>query len=338
MASTSAPLPSPPQSSRTPRASSSSPAAARTQISTDTTARGTSFRPPRFIRVLFDRFPIYIYPTDPVPMTAREFQTTLSKQPKDDIYGTNTLYVFSLPGDAQNCAPSFNPGCLKWQTYLKIRGVGFCIESSSNHASPTGSLPFLIAEAAPIAGSSERHLPKTIPVSKLAQWVEDNAPGSVNQTNPDTPDYRAFTSLIDTSIRQAWLYALYIDSTNFKAQTKPRYTYSTPIWPVNYFLGLQMRQAALDNLKINTEVSKITGRMIYLRAKEAWAALGALLGGQKWFFGAQDAGIFDASVFAYTHLILNQDLEGSGQDLRAGLETHANLVNHERRIRSTWFG
>ncbi|KAF3931959.1 Metaxin-3 [Dactylellina cionopaga] len=160
-----------------------------------------------------------------------------------------------------------------------------------------------------------RQLPQTVPAPKLGQWIEDIAAGSVNQINTDSADYRAFTSLIDTSIRDAWLYALYVDPINLKNITIPSYTDSTPVWPINYLLGLQMRQAAIDSIQGNAGTSKITGRDIYSKAEEAWTALGALLGNDKWFFGAQDAGLFDASIFAYTHLIVNLNLAGSGQDL-----------------------
>ncbi|KAF3909633.1 Metaxin-3 [Arthrobotrys entomopaga] len=220
---------------------------------------------------------------------------------------------------------------------MKIRGVDFRIQPSSNHASPTGSLPFLIVEPAQTSRVSARQLARVVPASKLAQWIEDNAAGSVNQTSSDSPDYRAFSSLIDKNIRDAWLYAMYVDTTNLNKITIPKYTHSTPFWPVKYFLGLQMRQAALDSLGINnTESSKVTGEMLYMRANEAWAALSTLLGDGKWFFGASDAGLFDASVFAFTHLILTLDLGGSGEDLVHGLRKYSNLVNHQQRIRDRW--
>ncbi|KAK6526255.1 hypothetical protein TWF694_004862 [Orbilia ellipsospora] len=314
----------------------SRPAPAQSTASGTNDAGGTSsmFRAPTFIRTIFDKFPLYSYPVDPSPINSLD--KTPSEQPHDDLFSKNTLYVFSLPGDAQNCSPSFNPACLKWQIYMKIRGVDFRIQSSSNHASPTGSLPFLIVEPARSSVVSGRQLAQTVPASKLAQWIEDNAAGSVNQVSSDSPDYRAFSSLVDRNIRDAWLYAMYVDNTNLNNITVPKYTNSTPLWPVNYLLGLQMRQAALDSLGVNGVGSKVNGEMLYMRANEAWAALSALLGDNKWFFSARDAGLFDASVFAYTHLILTLGLERSGEDLVNGLQQYSNLIDHEQRIRNKW--
>src|SRR4051812_24286467 len=104
--------------------SSSVPALSRTASSSKpVTAQddrlSSHFRAPKFIRILFDTFPLYTYPVDPLPMTAREMQMSTTELQTGQSSSTNTLYVFNLPQDAEDGAPSFNPTCLKWQ----VRGI-----------------------------------------------------------------------------------------------------------------------------------------------------------------------------------------------------------------------
>ncbi|KAF3912590.1 Metaxin-3 [Orbilia brochopaga] len=289
---------------------------------------GSLFRAPRFIRVLFGAFPLVTYPIDPLPERCRPAADV-------DSSTTTTLFVFG----AEDGRPSFNPACLKWQTYLRIRGVDFRTEPSNNHASPSGALPFLVVEPTVRSQPSQ-----TVPVSKLARWIEDNAASSVNTVDEEAPDYRAFSSLLDTSVRDAWLYAMYVDTETLHAVTVPKYTATTPLWPVSAVTAAQTRHAALASIRNSTSTPSAaitTGRTLYARADEAWAALSTLLGTDRWFFGARDAGLFDASVFAYVHLILAAESDSGSSsivaELVAGVRRHNNLLEHEARIRRTWF-
>lgn len=63
----------------------------------------TWFTTPRPIRRLFDKFPLRIYPVNELPQ----------RSPR--IRERHSLWVFTTDEDAQLGAPSFNPGCLKWQ-------------------------------------------------------------------------------------------------------------------------------------------------------------------------------------------------------------------------------
>ena len=49
-------------------------------------------------------------------------------------------------------------------------------------------------------------------------------------------------------------------------------------------------------------------------------------------------GLFDASVFAYTHLLLDENLDWKDKRLTESLEQYGNLVEHQRRIVEGWFG
>ncbi|KAF3201617.1 hypothetical protein TWF106_002779 [Orbilia oligospora] len=284
-----------------------------------------ALRAPAFIRRLFSQFPLVTHPVDPPPMCIEDFQPSATRQHSIN----HTLYSFTDSTDSS--IASFNPTCLKWQTYLKIRNIPFKTQPSNNHASPSGSLPFLT-----ISSQSDR-ISQTIPSPKLAKWIEEHAVGSVNTVDTDGGDYRAFSSLVEGAVRDAWLYALYIDPENLSSFTIPKYTAQISLWPIPQILGSQMRQAAIDAIRKSSTSTSHTATDIYERAIEAFRALSILLSGDTWFFGAPEAGMFDAEVFAYTHLLLNLEIGGSGREVVEGLGGFGNLVEHEERIRRRWF-
>lgn len=68
------------------------------------------------------------------------------------------------------------------------------------------------------------------------------------------------------------------------------------------------------------------------RADEAFSALSTLLEVKEWFFGKR-AGTFDASIFAYTHLLLDEKrMEWKDNRLGCLLRKYTNLVDHRDRI------
>jgi len=72
-------------------------------------------------------------------------------------------------------------------------------------------------------------------------------------------------------------------------------------------------------------------------AGEAFDALAELLGEARWFFGAERPGLFDASVFAYTHLIVGTVMRWRMNGLGEMLGRHPNLVLHQERIAEMYF-
>jgi metaxin len=83
----------------------------------------------------------------------------------------------------------------------------------------------------------------------------------------------------------------------------------------------------------------IDAQDLYTQAEEAFAALEMVLGKDKWFFGAKRPGLFDASVFAYTHLLLDDSLGKGWMDtcLRDAVRSRKNLVRHRERILASYF-
>ena len=78
---------------------------------------------------------------------------------------------------------------------------------------------------------------------------------------------------------------------------------------------------------------------LYNQAEEAFIALESLLGDDEWFFGAEKPGLFDASVFAYTHLLLDDGLGKGWLDthLRDTLMSRQRLVAHRNKILEKYF-
>lgn len=199
--------------------------------------------------------------------------------------------------------------------------------SANNHASPTGSLPFLIPASSSLARPSS-------PVSsnKILQWVESQ---SGKETQP-RPRNELYSSLVDHGIRNAWLHFLYLDESNFRTVAWNLYLAKTSSNRfVQVTLGRQLQQAAREEL-LKTS-SLIDADDLYTRAAKAFQSLSSTLGDDIYFFGNPDPGLLDASVFAYTHLLLDQNLGWQTATLVNLVKQHPNLVHHRSRLLTTYF-
>ncbi|KAF7846233.1 hypothetical protein BT93_L4793 [Corymbia citriodora subsp. variegata] len=276
------------------------------------------FAVPDGVKKVFRRFPLVTYPSNQLP----------SRSPvRDNIHN---LYIWTTAEDAKNGIASFNPSCLKWQTYLKFSDVSFRTIPSSNHASPSGALPFLLPAA---QSPSTTTAPAPIKSSKIESWARQHS-----QKEPSTTHAQAdiYTSLLDNEIRRAWLYMLYVLPENFSAIVQPLYVLpSSSNTFVQFALARQLRSAAQDELlKGATHFSE---EDTISQARDALAALSTLLGEDEWFFGEKEPGLFDASVFAYTHLLLDEELGWKENKLEESLREHGNLVAHRERIREAYY-
>ncbi|KAL7623067.1 hypothetical protein AAE478_006746 [Parahypoxylon ruwenzoriense] len=263
---------------------------------------------------LFKKFPLLTYPPNELP--AR------SPSPRD----VATLYVFISDQDALKGLPSFNPSCLKWQTFLKLAGVEFRVVPSSNHASPTGALPFLLPASSP--SNSAAHAP--IPSSKLEEYAAGNGTSKV----PDVPSLKleAYESLLDYRIRNAWLHSLYLSRPNSALLS---HLYVTPFSRsqiVRATILYKLRDAAEAEILRSMGTRVVDPRALYKGAKEAFEALSIVLGSEDWFFGSPEPSLFDATVFAYTHLLLHDGLAWEDQRLTDIVKEFPNLVEHGDRI------
>jgi metaxin len=133
------------------------------------------------------------------------------------------------------------------------------------------------------------------------------------------------------------LYSIYL-SHNHTTIAEPLYILSSSCNPfVRLTTARELRKAAQTELLKFSNI--INDETLYNQADEAFAALEMLLGKDDWFFGAKRPGLFDASVFAYTHLLLDDSLGKGWVDtrLRDVLKERKRLVTHRERIVTAYF-
>ncbi|KAL4770261.1 hypothetical protein BDW60DRAFT_192819 [Aspergillus nidulans var. acristatus] len=268
------------------------------------------FSVPAPVKRVFDRFPLLTYPANDLPHHAGSGRSG------------NQLFVFIDAAGARRGRPSFNPQCLKWQAYLRFMGIDFELVPSNNHASPSGFLPFLLP-ALPVGTDAP------IPSNKLQKWaIEEVHCEEEQQLNVR---FEVYSSLLDTRIRNAWLYHLYLNHDNFEAVARRLYVDpSTTNTAVRFALAAQLQQAARDELLKSS--SYIDAGALEAEAAEAFESLSTLLGDKDYFFERPNPGLFDASVFAYTHLILDQKMGWKYNRLQQLLSQYKNLVQHRARL------
>lgn len=278
--------------------------------STQPNTASSFFTVPPPIKKLFDKFPLATYPANDLPQ-----RSPTRRQ-------GNQLFLFSDAAAARHGRPSFNPQCLKWQAYLKFVGIDFEVTPSNNHASPSGALPFLIPSQ-PIEAAN------AIPSHKLQKWAIEQV--HCEEEQQLNLRFEVYASLLDNRVRNAWLYMLYLDSQNFEAVARRLYVEpATSNALVQTALGIQLQQAARDELLKTSkfiDVADLEGD-----AGNAFEALSSLLGDDDYFFGRENPGLFDASVFAYTHLILDESMGWKQNRLAQLLREHQNLVQHREKL------
>lgn len=143
-------------------------------------------------------------------------------------------------------------------------------------------------------------------------------------------------SLLDHSIRNAWLYNMYLEDSNFQAVAWRLYISTDSSNPfVQHALARQLQVAAREELLKSYIL--IDANEIYTKAQQAFQALSVLLGRDQYFFGAKQPSLFDASVFAYTHLLLDENMQWQDSTLRNALVGFAGLVEHRNRILGEYF-
>jgi metaxin len=263
------------------------------------------FAVPAPVRDLFKSFPLHVYPPEPLPLRA----AAETARPR--------LFVFSSPADARAGLPSFNPSCLKWQTLLRIAGVDVELVPSNNHASPSGALPFLLSQT----------LPSPLTGSRIGQYAKKVAPEALK----DQPHARldAYQALLTQSVRPAWLYTLYLLPANDPLLTELYLPSSAVLQlPVRHSL----HEAATTEILKTTRRATISPDQLYSDATTAFRALSTLLGDHDWFFGSSHPSAFDADAFAYTHLILDANMDWRDDRLAECLAPFENLVRHRKKL------
>ncbi|KAI1336724.1 hypothetical protein F5Y15DRAFT_193004 [Xylariaceae sp. FL0016] len=268
---------------------------------------------------LFKKFPLLTYPPNELPARS------------SSVRNLPVLYVFISDEDALRGLPSYNPSCLKWQTFLKLAGIQFTVSPSNNHASPTGALPFLLPTSRP-----NDTKPRT-PVSsnKLEQYAIDHGTPTIPEESIQRIE--AYETLLDHGIRNAWLYALYLSHSNTKLLTQLYVAPTSTSQVVRSTVLYQLRRAAESEILRSISRPRIDPAALYKGAAEAFEALNTVLADGPWFFDSAQPGLFDATVFSYTHLLLSDSLLWENRQLTEILEGFPALIEHRNRIlRRCW--
>ncbi|TVY43727.1 Metaxin [Lachnellula subtilissima] len=294
------------------------PPAGQTSFAQHTSKIRHFFSIPAPVKVLFDKVPVLTYPPNDLPQRA----------PKPARIPS--LYVFIKKEDAAAGRPSYNPSCLKWQTFLNFADINHRLMPSSNHASPSGVLPFLLPPS-----KTPQEAPTPITSNKLVKYVEEQGK-TVEESS--SMRYEAYQSLIDHRIRDAWVSIHPLPrALNFSAVAYHLYVSPTSSNPlVRASISHQLRSAAEAELLKHTAI--IDTDDLYSEADKAFEALSILLGEDSWFFGTSQPTLFDASIFAYTQLLLDDELGWQEKKLCRALRRRANLVQHRERLLVRYFG
>jgi metaxin len=133
------------------------------------------------------------------------------------------------------------------------------------------------------------------------------------------------------------LYTLYLEPLNFSAVAYQLYVSPNSSNPlVRASISHQLRSAAEAELLKHSSI--IDTDDLYSEADKAFEALSILLGDNSWFFGSEKPTLFDASIFAYTQLLLDDELGWKEKKLCRALRRRANLVQHRERLLVRHFG
>jgi metaxin len=147
----------------------------------------------------------------------------------------------------------------------------------------------------------------------------------------------SFQLSLQAALTHFQLYTLYLEPLNFSAVAYPLYVSPTSSNPlVRASISHQLRVAAEAELLKHTSI--IDTDDLYSEADKAFEALSILLGEDSWFFGNNKPALFDASVFAYTQLLLDDELGWKEKKLCRALRRRANLVQHRDRLLVRYFG
>lgn len=197
------------------------PASAPAPAAPATSSRSI-FAIPSPIRSLFNHFPLHTYPEEALPSSsATTTKATAATSPSTTALSepitTPRLYIFTSP-DHQPSAPSPNPTCLKHQTYLRAARIPHDCLPSTNHASPSGALPFLLLPAlSQTASASSPPSLSNVPLTggRIVSYARKHAgsgdEGKIlsdldgDELEVKNSKLEAYRALISQSIRPAWV-------------------------------------------------------------------------------------------------------------------------------------
>jgi metaxin len=98
-----------------------------------------------------------------------------------------------------------------------------------------------------------------------------------------------------------------------------------------------LHQAASAELAKSSYSGMVSEDDILHDAEKAFEALATLLGDREWLFGERGPSMLDASLFAYTHLLLDSSMAWRESRLGEMVMKHGVLVRHQERVLDRYF-
>ncbi|QSL64319.1 hypothetical protein MERGE_001619 [Pneumocystis wakefieldiae] len=258
---------------------------------------------PTLISRLFDKFPLFHY-------------DSIEVQPPLNI-SCNLLFIQSE--EALKEKPSYDLESLRWQ-------IPHVLVPSTPYASSLNKLPFLIP--------SDSSIPLALSSTEFQNWLLLQGVKDSSEKEPLlSSDTDSYVSLIENTLYDAWYYGFFIEPENFKKVTS--LLYIKDAWPISIFTKWQLQNQVRKRLSVRQKTGLLNAKEVYTDASYALHALSIKLGQDNWFFGAEDPSYIDATLFAYTHLVLSINLPDD--TLAREIKKHENLVKHAERVSNICF-
>ncbi|KAI1938090.1 hypothetical protein LOZ66_003678 [Ophidiomyces ophidiicola] len=276
---------------------------------------------PAPVKRLFDAFPLLSYPPDrPPPPPPRP-----------------ALYIAAHPAATHPppATPSPHPQSLKWIAYLNFHAIRYDTVPSSAYASPNLALPFLVPA---VDHNATAAAPPVVLGEDIEKWVlkRTGQPQNISAAHNHRLRLATYCPLIEHAIRRAWVHVLYLEDANFDSVVRRIYVDPCSAHPlVRMAIASQLRHAAREELDTFSRFREVDS--LLSAAKDAFEVLSTVLKDQAYFTGTDTPGILDASLFAYTHLILDESFGWKRNPLKKYLNKYENLVRHRNRILQAYF-
>ncbi|CEP19026.1 hypothetical protein [Parasitella parasitica] len=203
----------------------------------------------------------------------------------------DTLFIYG-PGYRNNQA-SFDVDCLVIQMYLKFCGIDFDVNNINEPAaSPSEKLPFLATVSGAIYNDQE-----------IINWVKETRNLEKQLANEkDREKAKAFVTLVETKLKAALLFSMWLEPLNANQTTYKSYYGHTPT-PINMIVAYAKQKEIVQKLLSNRDI--LVREEIYQDAAQTLEALSVKLGDENYFFGASEPTYTDAIIFSYIHSILS---------------------------------
>ncbi|KAI9485239.1 MAG: hypothetical protein EXX96DRAFT_473800 [Benjaminiella poitrasii] len=270
--------------------------------------------PPFLDFLKLKNFPLKIFPAVNEPF-----------RPTKDI-----LYIYG-PGYRKNQA-SFDVDCLIIQMYLKFCGIQYEVNYiNESAASPSGRLPFLATVAGAVCDSQE-----------IIQWVKETR-NMEKQVKSHQEQSKAFMALVETKLRAALLFSMWLEPLNANQITRKAYFGHVPK-PVDMIIFHRKQNEIVQRLLSDRDI--LVREEIYEDAARTLEALSIKLGDETYFYNSSEPTLMDAVVFSYLHCILSMPHILDGQyteeerkqasTLSKLVRQHENLVRYAKAIYENW--